>query len=81
MLRQQPFDVPALANSDRAVDIQTAMATALETVPGTSVFEADLGSDAGRTVWGILLGSDGVEQVEVYIDVQTGTVVKQETVD
>lgn len=81
VLRQQPYDVPNVANGDRTIDIQTAMATALDTVPDTSVFEADLGTEAGRTIWGILLGSNGVEQVEVYVDVQTGAVVKQETVD
>jgi len=78
VVQQQPESLPAEARDQ--VPTQTAeqgMGAALTAVPG-EVTEFDLSTEEGRVVWAVLVsGASGL--VEVYVDAETGGIIKQKS--
>ena len=76
VVKRESAEIPPYARASApAVDVSTAMDTALSATPGT-VEEAGLDREGGRTVWEVeVAGPDG--RVEFYIDAKMGKIVKQ----
>lgn len=59
------------------VTAQGAIDAAVGAVPG-SVLALDLDRDAGRVVWEVIVRADDKRRWEIYVDAETGEIVKQE---
>lgn len=80
LVQQRPEPVPAVAQGDLpALTAQQGLEAALGAVPG-DVIEFDLGTEQGRTVWAVLVRGDN-GRFEVYVDADTGEIIKQERDD
>lgn len=81
LVAQEPEDVPDIAQGELpALTALDGLQAALGAVPGTEVEEFDLDTENGATVWAVLVaGADGA--TEVYVDANTGAIVKQERAD
>jgi len=77
VLRREPEELPSYARASApAIDVRTAMASALAVTPGV-VDEAELERwKDGRVVWEVeIVGADG-RHAEIYIDATTGEVIR-----
>jgi len=69
-----------MQNVETAIDMQQAISIAQQQVPG-KVTESELDREDGKLVWEVeILGNDQQEW-ELYIDAQTGAVLKKEQDD
>lgn len=77
VLRREPEELPSYARASApAIDVRTAMASALAVTPGV-VDEVELERwKDGRVVWEVeIVGADG-RHTEIYIDATTGEVIR-----
>lgn len=80
VLRSTSTRVPRIAATPTAVDLCAAIVIATDTVPGSQVVEADLDTERGRTIWEVLVRTD-TQRIELYVDAETGEVLRQEIDD
>jgi uncharacterized membrane protein YkoI len=78
IVKSAPYDLPTVADIDPPTTFDQAMAIAVDEVAGGSVIEADLADDDGQVVWDVLVSSDDGQTYELYIDVDSGSIVSQE---
>lgn len=81
VLEQETASVPSVAATLPAVSIEDAITTALATVPGSQLIEADLDTEGSAVVWEVLVRPSSGPNIELYIDATTGEVIKQEVDD
>jgi len=80
VVREQPLSLDPEQQEPPAVSAEDAIGIALATVPGT-VDELDLGTEMSRVVWEVVVVADAGGEFEIYIDAESGDVLKQERDD
>jgi uncharacterized membrane protein YkoI len=77
VVKQQPEVLQPSARGELPqVSARQALATALRSAPGASVVEFDLEREDGTRVWYVFLRGDVGGQKEVYIDANSGSVIR-----
>ncbi len=80
VVREQPLSLDPEQQQVPAVTAQDAIGFALAAVPGT-VDELDLGTEMSRVVWEVIVVADAGGRFELYLDAESGEVLKQERDD